>query len=233
MYGTMLDAVEPGVRAAVLNVGGGSTADIVRWSPAYQSIATELLSSQVPPLIAPAAAFDDNYPFPEQPVDVNNVPGAVDLQNFLELVEWLQNQGDPITFAPHLARTTLPGVPAKSVLFQMARTDRTMPNPASSDLIRAAGMAQSTWLYRHDEAQAAFGGQLPLDPHPYLALFLSLDSASINVPPLPALLIGLAAQSQAAGFLTADGASIPDPNQSLLGLHFFEVPATLPNDLGY
>jgi len=43
----------------------------------------------------------------------------------------------------------------------------------------------------------------------------------------------LAAQTQVAGFFASDGTSIPDPNQSLLGLHFFEVPATLPNDLGY
>lgn len=232
MYGTILDAVEPGVRAAVLNVGGGSAVDIVRWSPAYQSIAADFLSSQVPPLIAPGAAFNDNYPFPEQPVSVNTVSGTVDVQNFMELLEWLHNQGDPITFAPHLARTTLAGVPQKSVLFQMARTDRTMPNPASSDLIRAAGMTQSTLLYRHDEAQAQLGGVLPKDPHPYLALFLSLDSATISVPPPQALFIGLAAQSQVVGFLTSDGTAIPDPSQSLFG-NFFEVPAALPNDPGY
>jgi len=233
LYGTMLNAVEPGVRAAALNVGGGSVVDLVRWSEAYQPIAAEFLSSQTPPLLPPGASFNDNYPFPGQPVQVNTVAGAIDIQNFLELLEWLQNQGDPITYAAHLARTTLPGVPAKPVLFQVARTDRTMPNPASSDLIGAAGMAQSTWLYRHDEAQAQFGGQLPQDPHPYLALFLSLDSSTLNVPALPAILIGLAAQNQIAGFFTADGASIPDPNQSLFGLHLFEIPATLPDDLGY
>jgi len=232
LYGTMLNALEPNVRAAVLNVGGGSTVDIARWSEAYQYVAGDFLSSQTPPLAAPGAAFNDNYPFPGERVRVNDVPGAIDIQNFLELLEWLQNQGDPMAYAPHLARTTLPGVPAKAVLFQIARADRTMPNPASSDLIRAAGMEQSTWIYRHDVAQAQLGG-LPQNPHPFLALFLSLDSGTISVPPIAALLIGLAAQNQVAGFFAADGASIPDPNQGLFGLHLCEAPSTLPNDLGY
>jgi hypothetical protein len=39
-----------------------------------------------------------------------------------------------------------------------------MPNPASSELVRAAGMQGSTWLYRHDLAEKAFAGQLPDDP---------------------------------------------------------------------
>ncbi len=231
LYGTMLNAVEPAVRAAVLNVGGGSVVDIARWSPAYQSIAVGILSGQTPPLLPPGASFADDYPFPNQPALTDNVAGTVDIQNAEELWEWLDNQGDPIAYAPHLARTTLPGVPAKSVLFQIARTDRTMPNPASSDLIRAAGMAQSTWIYRHDEAQAQLGGQLPLDPHPFLALFLSLDN--ISLPSINALFIGLAAQGQAAGFFASDGATMPDPNQSLPGFHFFEIPASLPDNLGF
>jgi hypothetical protein len=108
-----------------------------------------------------------------------------------------------------------------------------MPNPASSELVRAAGMQGSTWLYRHDLAQKAFAGQLPDDPHPFLSLFLGLDSASLSVPSLPALAIGLAAQSQVADFFSSDGATKSDPNQYLFGLQLFEIPATLPNDSGY
>jgi hypothetical protein len=226
LYGTVLNAVEPGVRAAVMNVGGGSVVDIVRWSQAYQSIGAALLSSQTPPLLPPGTPFNDNYPFRDEPVKVNDKPGQSDVQNFLELLEWLQNPGDPLAFAPRLA--------PKPVLFQIARADRTMPNPASSELVRAAGMQGSTWLYRHDLALAtSFGGQLPQDPHPFLALFLGLGGGSVSVPALPALLIGLAAQSQVADFFTADGAANPDPNQSLFGLQLFEIPAKLPNDLGY
>jgi hypothetical protein len=233
LYGTMLNAVEPAVRAAVLNVGGGSVVDIARWSDAYQSIAMQLLNSQMPPLPASGTILKNTYPFRNQPVKINDVSGASEAQNFLELLEWLQNQGDPIAFATHLQRSTLPGVQEKSVLWQIARADRTMPNPASSNLILTAGMAKSTWMYRHDLASAAIAGQLPQDPHPFLALFLELDGGTLSLPSLAGLAISLAAQNQVAGFFASDGKSIPDPNQTLFGFRLFEAPAVLPEDLGY
>ena len=134
-----------------------------------------------------------------------------------------------MAFASHLARATLPGVSAKPVLFQFARADQTIPNPASSDLIRAAGLASSTWLYRHDLAQVAFPG-LPQNPHTYMTLFVGINGGTVGLPSLPALLIGLAVQNQAAGFLASDGAAIPD---QLFPGPYFEIPTALPNDLGY
>jgi hypothetical protein len=231
IYGTVLNAVEPALRAAVLNVGGGSVADIERWSPGFSSTAASVLTSQNPPLLPPGTPFNDNFPFPDQPVSING-PGNSQTQYYMELIEWLDNQGDPIPFAPHLSRSTLPGVAPKSVLFQMARADMTVPNPTSSDLISAAGGAASTWVYRHDLAEAAFPGMLPLDPHTYLALFLGLSGGTVTLPSLPALLIGLATQNQVAGFLASDGTAIPDMNQIFPG-PYFEIPTTLPNDLGY
>jgi hypothetical protein len=161
-----------------------------------------------------------------------NVPAASQIQYYMELIEWLDNAGDPIPFAPHLARSTLPGVSAKSVLFQMARADRTVPNPASSLLIHAAGGEGSTWMYRHDLALAAFPNLLPLDPHPYLALFLNASGGTVNLPSLTAILIGLATQSQVAGFLSSDGTTIPDMSQIFPG-PYFEIPSALPNDPGF
>lgn len=231
IYGTVLNAVEPAVRAAALNVGGGSVVDIVRWSPDFAGTASAILTTQNPPLLPPGTPFIDNFPFRDQGVSIN-VPGTSDTQYYMELIEWLDNSGDPITFAPHLARSTLPGVQAKPVLFQMARADQTVVNPTSSDLIRAAGMTGSTWLYRHDLAQMAFPGQLPQNPHPYLALFLGTGGGSVSLPTLPALLIGLATQNQVAGFLASDGATIPDMGQIYPG-PFFEIPAMLPNDPGF
>ena len=219
--------------ASPFNVKTRLEAPSSRWSDAYQSIAMQFLNSQMPPLLAPGTIFKDTYPFRDQPVKINDVSGASDVQNFLELLEWLQNQGDAIAFATHLQRSTLPSVQAKSVLWQIARADRTMPNPASSNLILTAGMANSTWMYRHDLATAAFAGQLPQDPHPFLALFLGLDGGTLSLPSLVGLAIGLAAQNQVAGFFASDGKSIPDPNQTLFGFHFFEMPAALPEDLGY
>jgi len=116
------------------------------------------------------------------------------------------------------------------VLFQMARGDKVVSNPTSSDLVRAGALEQSTWLYRHDLAKAKFP-DLPGDPHSYLAMFLGVGGGTINLPTPTALLIGLATQSQIAGFFGADGTVIPDMAQILMG-PYFEIPTALPNDLG-
>jgi hypothetical protein len=235
MYGTIFSALEPNVRASVLNVGGGTVVDIVRWSSAYHGLAAALLATRTPSLLNEGTDFNDNYPFQFQAVRVNDVPGAIQIQNALELYEWLESPGDPVYYAPHLVSSPLPGVPAKHILFQLARADRTMPNPATTRLIEAANLRLQTWMYRHDLALAD-GLDLPLDPHPFLALFIGISGTSVQFPPLDGLLIGLAAQQQVAGYLSSDGATIPDPNTfvpSFLPQGLFEVPAHFPEDMGY
>src|SRR5581483_8300713 len=103
MYGTIFNAVEPALRAAVLNVGGGSVTDIVRWSPEFSDVASAILTSQNPPLLPVGTPFVDNFPFRDQPVRLND-PGASETQYYMELIDWLGMPGDPISFAPHLAR---------------------------------------------------------------------------------------------------------------------------------
>ena len=235
MYGTLFTALEPTVRAAALNVGGGSIADIARWSPAYRSFANDMLGLRLPSLLNKGNTYDEDYVLPDQPVKVTTVPGAVAIQTAFDLAEWLGMPGDPLTFAPHLQRAPLAGAAARPVLFQFARADRTMPNPTSSALIKAAGLQSSTWLYRHDLARAK-APDLPLDPHPFLVLFVSLNGSTVQLPGAPGLAISLDAQQQVASFFNSDGATIPDPNvlsRLLLGIRVFEMPASLPEDLGY
>jgi hypothetical protein len=227
MYGTIFSSLEPAVRAAALNVGGATAADIAQFSPAYSGIATDTLRFNQPSLLNAANGFNEDYPLPDQPVRVTTVPGALAIQNAFELAEWLGMSGDPVAFASRLN--------PRPVLFQFARADRTMPNPASTTLIRAGGWQSRTWVYRHDLARP-LAPDLPLDPHPFLVLFVSLDGSSIQLPGLAGLAISLDAQQQVASFLSADGAAISDPNSLsalLLGIRVFEIPATLPNDLGY
>jgi hypothetical protein len=234
MYGTIFSALEPQVRASVLNVGGGTVVDIVRWSNSYHGIAAGLLGARQPSLLNAGNDFNDNYVLPYQPVKVNDVPGAIAIQNALELYEWLESPGDPVYYAPHLLSSSLPGVQAKHILFQLARADTTMPNPATTRLITAANLRTWTWEYRHDLAEAA-GLQVPHDPHPFLALFIGISGSSVQFPSLDGIIIGLAAQKQAAGYLAADGLTIPDPNTFLPGSYpqgLFQA-ATLPYDLGY
>ena len=184
LYGAVFTALEPGVRAVALNVGGGSAFDIARQSPAYRSIATDALERQ-PSLLNKGNAYEEEYVLPDQPVKVVTVPGALAIQSVFENLEWLSMPGDPLAFAPHIRISPLPGRSARPALVQFAKADRTMPNPASTALIRAGGWQSSTWLYRHDLALAK-SPDLPLDPHPYLVLFISLDgSGTVQLPSWP------------------------------------------------
>jgi hypothetical protein len=231
IYGTVLNAVEPSIRAAALNVGGGSIVDIVRWSPEFASTADTILTTQIPPLLPAGTVFDDHFPFRDQPVSMNS-PINSQTQWDLELIEWLDNSGDPIPFAPHLNRSTLPGVAAKPVLFQIAQGDMTVPNPASSDLILDAGGASSTWMFLANLAQQNFPGQLPADPHTFLTPLSETSSGGISAPTLGGLVIGLTAQEQIAGFLAADGATIPDLSKTAAGA-YFAMPNPLPENPGF
>ena len=234
MYGTIFSALEPAVRASVLNVGGGTVEDIVRWSESYHGLAAALLATRTPSLLNEGTNFNDNYVFPYQPVKVNEVAGAIQIQDAFELYEWLESPGDPVYYAPHLADSMLPGVPFKRILFQLARLDLTMPNMATTRLIKAANHP-TTWEYRHDIALAD-GLQLPQDPHPFLALFIGISGSTVEFPSLDGIQIGLAAQQQVAGFFASDGQTAPDPNTFLpsgFPPGLFEVPAHLPEDNGY
>ncbi len=226
LYGVVFNAIEPATGAAVLNVGGGSVVEIARWSQSFQSLAAAVLGT----------ALNDNYVLPYQPAKVNNVAGAIDLQNLLELYEWMGMPGDPLAYAPHLRASTLPGVPVKPVMWQIARADRTVPNTASYSLIRAANMRESTWLYRHDLARPV-APDLPVNPHTYLLLFANLDQDSVSLGGLRATAISFVTQQQMAGFLSTAGAEMPDPNglaiRLLFGRSLFEIPASLPVDPGY
>lgn len=235
LYGTMLMALESNIRAAAFNVGGASTVDIVRWSPAYRSLANQALGSRIPSVLNQGATFNEDYVLPGLPAHTVTVPGAIAIQNVFDTLEWLGNSGDPIAFAPHLQTSPLAGVASRPVLVQFAREDMTVTNPANSMLIRAGGLQSSTWEYRHDLARAK-APDLPQDPHPYLVLFVSLGGGTIQLPGLDALSISLDTQGQMAAFLASDGQSAPDPNQLskvLFGINLFQVPSSLPFDFGY
>ncbi len=215
IYGTMLNAVEPDIRAAVLNVGGGSVADIVRLGRSYHSYGAGFLRARS--LLNPDEDFVNLWPLRDQAAKTIDNPAAFRIQDLFERLEWLHAQGDPLFFAPQLKAASKP------VLWLFAKGDQSVPNPASSALVRAAGMRESTWLYRHDLARKTFPS-LDENPHTYMANLFSLQ----------ALPIALAAQQQAAGFLATG--EIADPNglvRFLFGRSIFEVPDVLPEDLNY
>jgi hypothetical protein len=227
MYGPVFTALEPSVRAAAFNVGGGSITEVARTSPGYRGFAQEGMRLRQPSLLNSGDTFNEEYPLPNQPVRVVTLPGALAIQDAFERIEWLGMSGDPIAFAPQIR--------PRPVLFQFARADRSMPNPTSSALVRAAGAQESTWIYRHDLARAT-GADLPVDPHPFLVLFVDLSGGTIQLPSVTGLAISVDAQQQFAGFFTSDGRTIPDANnfsRLLLGMSAFELARALPFDLGF
>lgn len=235
LYGTMLMAMEPAVRAADLTVGGGSTVDIAGWSPAYQPQDIQMLAGRMPSLLNQGKGYNADTVLPHQPVHTLTVPGALPIQDVFEKLDWLSNSGDEIAFAPHVQVSPLGGGVARPALVQFARADMTMPNPATSDLILAGGWLGTTWEYRHDLARAK-DPSLPLDPHPYMVLFVSLGGSTIQLPGIDALSISLDAQGQLASFFASDGKTIADPNvlsKLFFGFDVFQMPAALPFDLGF
>ncbi len=225
LYGTILSATEPEIRASALNVAGGSLAEIQRLSVVFRFLTLLQFGQRRPSLLNLGLDYDENYVLRDRPAKVNDVAGAIDIQEWFEFIEWYSVSGDPVAYAPHLKSSTLPDVPIKSVLWQLAKGDWIVPNPTTSALIRGANMRDSARLYRHDLARAIVP-QLAANPHAFLA----------ELTPPPALAIARAGQAQIAGFLNSDGTFIPDANETLRGIFgqdLFETPEPLPEETNF
>src|SRR5262245_54210939 len=182
--GTILSAVEPAIRACVINVAGGSMMEHTRLSGVAGRRREGLfLSTRSPSLLnSPGVNMLDGvelpgpYWFENKPLRggspltvtltdgrvvtirgpvTNRVAGAMDIQRVQEWKEWCSLAGDPIAYAPHLRKRPLAGVPPKRVLVQFYRADRNFENPQSSALIRAGELQDRSTYYRHDLALAA------------------------------------------------------------------------------
>ena len=225
-YGTVFAAAEPDVKASVLNVGGGSMIESSRWSPTFRELLRDVLASRTPPAVPADAELNENYLLRGRPVKVNEVAGAIEIQNVLERFEWRQMVGEPLAFAPHLARSPLTGMTPRPVLWQFAKGDLTVPNPLSAYLVQTAGMEESTSLYRHDLARIA-APTLAENPHVFLVDIRTPAGAGISQ----------GAQDQMTGFLASGGTEIPSGNslalRLLLGVDVFESPMRPPEDLGF
>jgi hypothetical protein len=237
-YGTLLLAVEPDIHAGILNITGGPQIDLLRLSPASRSIFCRRLQERVPSLLnAPgisvldgiaqvAPLCNENFPLRDgvslpvtlangttraisSPV-INDVPGAMAIQEFMETSAWVFQSGNPVAYGPHLRRNPLNGVSPKSVLIQFAKTDQTIPNPVATAVIRAGDLADRTTFYRHDLAFAD-NPTLAKDPHSFLfpPVFGSIATATLT---------------QAATFFATDGTQIIQPEPA----RYFEVPVVLP-----
>lgn len=242
-YGTLLHAVEPNEKAAVLNGAGGTSVDVARLAITGRPLGIEYLGSVNPCLLNANGGkdFDDNYVFRDMPPVVKHVPGAMAIQAAFEAAEWLGLPGDPLSFAPHLKTGPLPGVPPKSTLFQFGYGDLEVPNPTESAVVRAANAKSNTSFFRFDKA-AAIDLNLLAISMPGLAPLPILPHRILSNPTVPEFLdeaaISIAEQRQAAVYFKSNGALIVDPDLCLTGefagSNLFETPPTaLPTQLNY
>jgi hypothetical protein len=234
MYGTLFTAVSPDVPAAVLIAGGGSFAEVRMGGGDNRARALTMLGSRSPSLLNLKNDFDPDYVLRYQPTHAITVPGALEIQEFFERIEWLSMPGDQMAYAPHLQSSTLPGVPIKRVLFQFGKGDRRAVNPTATALVLAANMRETTSFYRHDLARAIWPD---LTPEAHFYAFKLLPPAYGTTNPFGQYVIASLALQQQAGFLASGGAAIPNVNifsQLWFGKNLFETPpARLPEDLNF
>jgi len=212
--GAILAAIEPRVRAtAVASIGGRPSPALV---PANRSAVGDFLKAHLPPLLNPPGTpvvtmvgglpaappfFNENLPFPgansppsSDPV-INDVAGALAIQEILDRQDWLNTPTSGGTaYARHLRLKPLAGVPARPFLILTPRGDQTIVNPNTLETIRNGLLADRVVLYRHDlfSGRAAFK-----NPH---TLLIRTDNAAMKN-------VALQAQQAIAAFFASDGAA--------------------------
>ena len=221
IYGTVLLGIEPDIHVGVPNVPGGTVTDISRLSPSFQPLLGSFLAARVPSLInVGGLAFNDNMPLRNQPPVINVVPGAIAIQNLEDVSNWIGQSGDSVSWAAFIRKSPLDGAVARSVIIQFARGDKTVPNPATSALVRSGDLADRTTLFRNDLAFAA-NPAFPKNPHTFLTNLIGAPGA-----------VAVGAQTQIAVFFASNGTLIIDPDGAG---PLFEVPINgpLPEDLAF
>jgi hypothetical protein len=224
IYGTIFLGVESAVRTGVANVPGGSIVEVARLG-GFRVLSAIALATRQPQLLnlppTPGVPvpynlnFNENMPLRNLPPLVNNVPGATAIQQVFERNAWVQQSGNPVSYAPYLRKQPLQGSAPKSVIVQFAKGDQTVPNPTATAILRAGDLADRALYFRNDLAFAATGGAIPKNPHTFLT--------NIGIPAAAAFAV--AAQTQIAVFFASDGTLVIDPDGAG---PLFEMPAALP-----
>ena len=176
IYGTILLGVEPNIQAGVPNVAGGSITEVARLG-AFRFLTAAALATRQPQLLnlppTPGVPvpfnlnFNENMPLRDLPPVVNTVPGALAIAEVLDRFEWVQQSGNPVSYAPLIRKQPPWGHARKPVIVQFAKGDSTVPNPSSSALVRAGGLEDRTTYFRNDLAVAA-NAAVPKNPHTFL-----------------------------------------------------------------
>jgi hypothetical protein len=218
IYGTLLLAVDPLVRAGVVNVAGGPIVEIARLSPVFRPLLRDVLARRTPPLLNAGEEFREDLPLRGEARVHGVVPGALAIQELFARAEWAQRRADPVAYARHLRTAPLPGLERKRILVQLAWGDGVVPNPTTASLVRAGQLDDATVLLRYDRVVDRVPRRLR-EPHPFL---LRVEAPGV------AGALARAAQEQAARFLVGEGGAVWVPDEATpapAGEPVFEVPA--------
>lgn len=223
IYGTIFLGVEPNIKAGVPNVPGGSITEVARLG-SFRVLSAVALATRQPQLLnlppTPGVPvpfnlnFNENIPLRNQPAVTNAVPGAMDIQQVLDRFEWVQQPGNPVSYASAIRKDPPRGHAKKPVLFQFAKGDATVPNPTTSAILRAGDLEDRAVYFRNDLAWLN-DNAMPKNPHTFLT--------NIGSPAGAAYAVG--AQSQIAAFFASGGVTLIDPDGAF---PYFEVPIVLP-----
>ncbi|HEX3140634.1 MAG TPA: hypothetical protein VHQ87_11300, partial [Rhizobacter sp.] len=217
IYGTILLGVEPHIQAGVPNVPGGSITEVARLG-VFRPLTGQALATRVPSLInvvdPSGIAFNENIPLRNLPPVVNTVPGANAIQLVLDRFEWVQQAGNPVSYASYIRKQPLRGNAPKPVIFQFAKGDTVVPNPTTTAILRAGDLADRATYFRNDLAYLA-NPAVGNGPHTFLTNIANPAGAPYAV----------AAQTQIAIFFATNGVTVIDPDA---GGPFFETPIVLP-----
>ena len=200
IYGTLLMAVEPRIRAGVLNVPGGPIIEIARQAAAFRPNVITGLQARNPSLMNGEKDFVEAIPLPGEPAVKTLPPGALEIQDYFDRIEWLGQPANPVAFAPYLLQAPISGAP-RTVMYQWAVGDRTVPNPTTESILRAGDLAKVASLYRHDQVAAGLPERFRANPHAFLTWTFFPDVADI----------GRAAQEQVVRFFLTGKIEQVDP----------------------
>jgi len=236
MMATLLLALEPRIRVGVGAFVTGVIPEHFRWQVVRRPEIGAALQSRIPSLLnaaygltsidgigVAAPYFNENKPLRDQPIVINDVPGALDIQQALEFSEMVSESGlSPALWSRYLRLAPLPGISAKSIMYLFAKGDRTAVNPGTTLLLRAGNLTDRTVYFRTDlsvEQDPAF----PHEPHAFIVNVLSPDPLTQTV--------ALNAQDWIAMFLQSDGTATSQP----IPTDLFEMPIVgpLPETLNY
>jgi hypothetical protein len=203
IYGTIFLGTEPAVRVGVPNVGGGPIVDIIRLSPVFRPLFNAAAAGRG---LAGGPAFNENLPLRNEPVRVNELATAIPLQELTEQIEWGNQRGGPVAYAPYVRKSPLGTNPPKNVIVQFGKGDQTVPNPTHSAIVRAGELDDRVTFYRHD-LLVPLAPTVTRNPHTFLTSILP----GVTSPPAYNL-VARQAQAQIGTFFATDGATTIDPD---------------------